>query len=386
MTALEVRAFAWYLRVVLVGFSLLWVVVPLVVPTASDVANALLPTIVVFNALSLAVLARFPRLLRPVQVAQYASAFPFVLGFMALKIDGAGDPVAVHAAIAWCAIWIPVVVAVTFHVFGSRDGLVASLAFVGGMTALMAVALDRGTTLDGSGAAYVAGLVVASVMLAATVYGSSRLGERLAAARIEAAVAAEVALRDPLTGVYTRYALEERFDQELARARRGGASLAVYFMDLDGFKVVNDVHGHATGDALLRAFAQRVQGTVRGSDTIGRLGGDEFVVLASVAGNEEAHALADRLLASCALPVTLGGRDFHLSVSIGVAVHPHDGGERAALLRAADEAMYAAKAAGRNRWSAHARREPRGPRDPGSGGGSAWSEGAHRELAYAGPA
>ncbi len=118
---------------------------------------------------------------------------------------------------------------------------------------------------------------------------------------------------------------------------------------------MNDTYGHATGDALLRAFAGRVQDTVRGSDTVGRLGGDEFVVLASVADDEEAHALAERLVAACVEPVALDGTDFVLSVSIGVAVHPADGVDRDALLRAADAAMYAGKGSVRRRWSAHVR-------------------------------
>jgi diguanylate cyclase len=208
-------------------------------------------------------------------------------------------------------------------------------------------------TLDGTGVAYVVSLVVASVMFAAIVYGTSRIADRLAAARLEAALAAEFALRDALTGVHSRHALEVRFDQELARARRGDRRLAVYFLDLDGFKTVNDTFGHAVGDALLRAFAARIQATVRSYDTVGRMGGDEFVVLASVVDDREAHALAERMMAACAEPVDVDGTAFGLEVSIGVAMHPGDGDDRPALLRAADAAMYAAKASGRNRWAAY---------------------------------
>lgn len=380
-TALQVRAFAWYLVVVLFGFSLLWVVVPRVAPASSVVVGALLPTILVFNALGVGVLWRYSSALRVLQVAQYASFFPILLGYLALKIATADDPASVQSAIAWFAIWIPVVVTLTFHVFGSRDGFFAVLAFVAGTIAVIAAAVARGAALDGEGAAYVVTFFVASVAFTVIVYGTARLAERLAAARFEAAAAAEFALHDASTGVLTRYALEVRFDQELARARRSGQPFAVYFLDLDGLKTVNDAHGHATGDALLRAFAGRVQDTVRGSDTVGRLGGDEFVVLANVVGDEEAYALAERLVASCAVPVALVATDFELSASIGVAVHPFDGVDRAALLRAADVAMYAAKTSGRRRWSAHVRSEQAGRRDQGGDGGGARIEGARFDLA-----
>jgi diguanylate cyclase (GGDEF)-like protein len=205
-------------------------------------------------------------------------------------------------------------------------------------------------------------LVVASLAFAVIVYGATRLSERTNDARIAAAVAAELALRDPLTGAHTRFALDQRFEQELARARRGGPPLAVYFLDLDGFKGVNDTLGHATGDALLRAFAERILGTVRASDTVARYGGDEFVVLANVADEAEAHALATRLVAATAEPVVADGARLELGVCIGLALHPVDGVDRPSLIHAADAAMYAAKAAGRRRWMGAPRRAAAGPR------------------------
>lgn len=359
---LQVRAFARYLGVVLVGLTLLWVLVPHLAPDLGGVANALLPTVLVFDALSLAVLWRFPHLLRVLHVAQYASYFPILLGYLALTVALAPDAVERHAAIAAFGIWVPVVLTVAFQVFGSREGLLAALAFVAATASVVAASVARGAALDGPGLAFVAMFFVANVAFAVIVYGTSRLAERTNDARIAAAVTAELALRDALTGVYTRFALEERFEQELARARRGGPPLAVYFLDLDGFKEVNDTHGHATGDALLRAFAERVQGTVRLSDTVARLGGDEFLVLATVADDAEAHALAARLLASTSEPVLVDGTAFDLAASIGVAVHPLDGLDRVALMHAADAAMYAAKAAGRNRWMGSPRRSAAAPR------------------------
>ena len=114
-TALRVRAFAWYLGAILVGLVVLWAVVPRFAPDLAVVAGALLPTILVFDALRLVALWRFPRSLRWLQVAQVASLLPILLGYLALAIALATDHIGRHAAIAGFAIWVPVVVAVTFH-------------------------------------------------------------------------------------------------------------------------------------------------------------------------------------------------------------------------------------------------------------------------------
>lgn len=161
---------------------------------------------------------------------------------------------------------------------------------------------------------------------------------------------------DPLTGIANRLLLEDRVSQAVTRARRSGRSAAVLLIDLDGFKMINDTRGHAAGDQILKTLAERFTAAVRETDTVARLGGDEFVVLLEdLDGPEDAVAVAGKLLAEAREPFLLaaGGLTW-ISASIGLAFCPRDGGDMHVLLRRADEAMYAVKAAGRNGLKAYA--------------------------------
>ncbi len=165
----------------------------------------------------------------------------------------------------------------------------------------------------------------------------------------------EVARHDPLTGLPNRLLLMDRLDQAMAAARRAGTILAVCFLDLDGFKLVNDRHGHAAGDDLLREMARRFRGAVRGGDTVARLGGDEFILLLNGARErgEVEHGL-ERLLRLARQPVPLpAGALAEVSASVGVAAFPAHGTDPDVLLRRADAAMYAAKRSGKNGVSWH---------------------------------
>lgn len=155
---------------------------------------------------------------------------------------------------------------------------------------------------------------------------------------------------DALTGLPNRGLLRDRLGLGIAAARRTGAGLAVLFIDLDGFKPVNDNYGHLVGDRLLQAVAERLTATFRESDTVARLGGDEFVVLWVGRGGRNLTEFATAKAAGAfAEPFDLGeGIVVSLGASVGAAVHPHDGEEANALIAAADQAMYAVK---------HARRE-----------------------------
>ncbi|MCZ2829347.1 GGDEF domain-containing protein [Modestobacter sp. VKM Ac-2986] len=152
----------------------------------------------------------------------------------------------------------------------------------------------------------------------------------------------EQALTDALTGVPNRAALVRHLTRELARAHRHGSSIGLLFLDLDGFKRVNDVHGHEAGDALLCDVAAQLRGAVRTEDLVARLAGDEFcVVLDGMADRAQASGVAEDLRSR--LERGLGARG--VGVSLGLALGPGDGDDPAALLRAADEAMYADKTA-----------------------------------------
>lgn len=149
---------------------------------------------------------------------------------------------------------------------------------------------------------------------------------------------------DVLTGLPNRVLLAECLDQVLARARGDGSAVAVAFIDLDGFKTINDSMGHVAGDCLLVTMAQRLRQALRDDDTLARFGGDEFVaVLPDVRDSALLTSLTGRLSAAARMPVPLEGRTICISASIGVALYPDDGTSAAALIERADAAMYAAK-------------------------------------------
>ena len=160
----------------------------------------------------------------------------------------------------------------------------------------------------------------------------------------------QIAHFDALTGLPNRLLLADRLDQAIAQNQRNKKILAVCFMDLDGFKLINDSLGHEAGDLLLKEVGARLQTLLRGSDTVARLGGDEFVMLISDLNSEDECSQAlQRILHSIASPYTLIGNTLsEISVSIGVTLFPADNSDPDTLLRHADHAMYAAKQAGKN--------------------------------------
>jgi diguanylate cyclase (GGDEF)-like protein/PAS domain S-box-containing protein len=159
-----------------------------------------------------------------------------------------------------------------------------------------------------------------------------------------------IAHHDPLTDLPNRGLFHDRLQAALARARRNDEWLAVLYIDLDGFKQVNDGHGHPVGDQLLQEVARRIQGCLRESDTVGRIGGDEFVVLLdNITQPGHAAVAAGNIRAAIDRPFDLFGQRLHVSASIGVAVPPEHGDDNRQMIRHADEAMYAAKKLGGNR-------------------------------------
>jgi len=156
-------------------------------------------------------------------------------------------------------------------------------------------------------------------------------------------VAVQASQTDALTGLRNREVLWDRLTHDIALARRHGDRLAVYFLDIDGFKRVNDKFGHAVGDLLLQRVAQVLTATVRKSDTVCRLGGDEFVVLAATGRHEEAAQLAGKIGLALAEPCLLAGHGMCISASIGFSLFPEDGDSPGVLVHKADEAMYRAK-------------------------------------------
>jgi len=157
-----------------------------------------------------------------------------------------------------------------------------------------------------------------------------------------------MAHHDSLTGLPNRRMFMDRLTQVLARSKRDGTTVAVLCLDLDRFKHVNDLGGHAAGDELLRQVAKRLADSIRTEDTAARLGGDEFAIIqVGVAHPDGPGIMAERLVKAIARPFDLGGQQTMIGTSIGIALHPGDGEEGEDLVRAADTALYRAKEAGR---------------------------------------
>ena len=258
------------------------------------------------------------------------------------------------------------------EVFGDAGGQHTVLASVGskpsGHVASITVPVDdagtwsvrvAGTTVGGGASADVQGLVVGGLGVAISwlicgviqvLLRSRRRALRLVHERTEEL--RHRATHDDLTGLPNRALIMDRLDQLLHRSRRYGTAAAVMFIDLDGFKDVNDTYGHAVGDALLRAVAGRLSGTLRGSDSAGRLGGDEFVVLVEGLSADDGPAdIADRLLESLHAPYTLDELpEIPLDVRASIGIAMVGTGTPDDVLREADIALYDAKAAGKSQF------------------------------------
>lgn len=232
------------------------------------------------------------------------------------------------------------------------------------LTACAAAALAMGalawlSAAAGAGGVLPLALLVGGLVALIAALWSLRVGERSreavhdkTVAHLERRVAAleELAVRDPLTGLYNRRALLERLAQEIARSRRHGGVLSAVILDIDHFKAINDRYGHAAGDAVLFAVAAHFGDHVRSTDLVARYGGEEFVMLLPHTNREGAAAIAGRIVRAVAAEPIAIDRDekAELTISAGIATYPEDGEDGDTLLKVADEALYAAKRAGRN--------------------------------------
>ncbi|MBN3762135.1 bifunctional diguanylate cyclase/phosphodiesterase [Burkholderia sp. Ac-20365] len=243
--------------------------------------------------------------------------------------------------------------------------IVMGLAIVGmHYTGMSAAAFPPGTVCaaatDGVNSAWVAvaiiivTLSVTAVALSISVLEELRLEAENAALTQSLAQANQelgyLALHDALTKLPNRVLLEGRLEGALAQVRTDGGQFALMFMDLDGFKVVNDAYGHHVGDQLLVQVAERLASAMRARDTVARVGGDEFVLLVPDEGHAGASVVAGRLLAAISAPFEVNGHDLRISTSIGIAMCPADGADGHDALTHADAAMYHAKSLGRNAY------------------------------------
>jgi diguanylate cyclase (GGDEF)-like protein len=174
---------------------------------------------------------------------------------------------------------------------------------------------------------------------------NARLLRTLATLKAREAEIRHLANRDGLTGLYNRRRMQELLESAISDAERQGKHVGLLFVDLNGFKAVNDEYGHAAGDKLLITVAARISARVRTDDIVCRYGGDEFVVvLPSVPNPLAVSRVADAIRERISLPYWIKGHDPHVSAAIGESFYPHDGANADQLLRRADEAMYRLKA------------------------------------------
>ena len=248
------------------------------------------------------------------------------------------------------------------HRYRAAAGVVMGLAIVGmhytGMAAAkFSIGSICGAARGGVDTGWLALLVIIVTMaiLAITLLISvldMRLESRTSKLAVSLAEANQeltyLALHDNLTKLPNRALLEERLAHAIGRADREKRYFALMFLDLDGFKAVNDAYGHSVGDLMLVEAAKRIEPKIRIQDTIARVGGDEFVFLGDVGEPEDAAALADKLLVLMREPFHLGGHELRMSMSIGVVIYPGNGANQHELLTNADAAMYYAKAVGRD--------------------------------------
>ncbi|MGE5640877.1 MAG: diguanylate cyclase, partial [Clostridia bacterium] len=223
---------------------------------------------------------------------------------------------------------------------------------VGAVVVILAVGLLLAWNIGGSIAASVRGLLVPAARIgrreqidvhALGLREADEVGEALARASRMLASAEHRAQHDALTGLANRALFTAMVGHQVERAKRARGRFSILFLDLDGFKEVNDRFGHDAGDALLIELAGRLRGALRGSDVAARLGGDEFVVVVEGADHEAASGLADKLHAALDVPYDVGGEKVRCPASIGIATYPEAGATSEEMIRSADEAMYREK-------------------------------------------
>ncbi len=179
--------------------------------------------------------------------------------------------------------------------------------------------------------------------------GTYGVARDISARKLAEATVTFQAYHDLLTGLPNRALFNDRLGQAIAQARRHGQALAVMFLDMDRFKVVNDTHGHLVGDGLLQGMAQRLRDSLREGDTLARIGGDEFMLLLPhVRSRDNASFIAQKIIASLKHPFHVDGHEIYSGMSIGIAIYPDDGDNQETLIKHADLAMYHAKDHGRN--------------------------------------
>lgn len=261
--------------------------------------------------------------------------------------------------------------------YRSDEGSLGRAWRTGGIVQIDALAAPRGFARDvlAGQAGLAVGVVVPMVITGSTtaleLFGSNPYAvdaETLESLRVIALQIAQykqrklaerslrfMASHDELTGLFNRAALQHELARAIKRSNRHQKQFAVMFVDLDRFKHINDTLGHGVGDEMIKVCGERLAALLREDDVVARFGGDEFVLLLeNLSSASDAAVVAEKVLACCAEPFLIEGRELHVSASVGVSVYPENGGDAEALLKNADTAMYRAKEKGRNTFRFYA--------------------------------
>ena len=259
------------------------------------------------------------------------------------------NPENFHAELTETFFWIPAVYILGSFVPGLRWGRPLALTFFAGASLVgggyILFNAPRGENLGVIYALYELGL--ANITLLILLQAFLAFKDRLVKQSSRAEVLEHLAYSDPLTGLPNRLALER--DLAHLSERSSSGNVGVFFLDIDGFKLVNDAYGHATGDGLLRTVAERLSDLLRRGDAAYRLSGDEFVLVCSqLTSSEDARAVGERVCSSLERPILIDSQVVSVSVSVGIALSSDDGIEPEELLKRADAAMYEVKTGGKN--------------------------------------
>lgn len=232
----------------------------------------------------------------------------------------------------------------------SVNGAMAQALAANGEPPVFVDVLGQTAALSAKVQAVSVALAVANRMLAVAIRDRTMNDLRFAAVEEQEVSARHAALHDALTGLPNRTLFQDRLEHGLAQARRHHWTLAVMFVDLDDFKIINDTHGHEAGDSVLQAIARRLKASARGEDTVSRHGGDEFLYLLTGIRDEANIAMiAEKVVQAVQAPCEIKLRDTTITArvraSIGIAIFPRHGDSAQALIDRADEAMYRAKEA-----------------------------------------
>ncbi|HET7560539.1 MAG TPA: GGDEF domain-containing protein [Limnochordia bacterium] len=336
------RAYAAFLGVMAVGLFLVWLLTPIILPSTVTAVNLMtLPPVVVGLVVALALyLTGGPSRRRAVESGVFCLLAAWLLGNLALIEWGVSSFQA--GAAGPLAAWLPMLYLFAFLSFKERGGLIAAGAVYLGVVFVTVLAFARHTIpLTGTRTALVfviTGLVYV-LMILALIRTFKRYGQR-----IEAETVSRFAYVDPLTGLPNRRFLGERLEESLALAAQEGFKVAIAFVDLDGYKAVNDHFGHSVGDEVLRRIAERLNEQRRMRDVVARYGGDEFVVVMERVTPETAVKSVEAMLAAVRAPIEgLADGPIQVGGSAGIGIYPDDGVSAERLIQKADEAMYAAK-------------------------------------------